>query len=320
LRPAFDLPTLFRKPCYEELVETLFKLRVEPLSWKSRHASVPQNPHGQQTIARYLSTLTSNSLHWLPEEKRENVWELASICLSDRCGRSGAGSRTRAWEISPDLKLEIHEPPLTGDNLGFKTWGSAYRLAKRLRLIGETHLVGTTRDPILRVLELGSGTGLVGLAAAAIWRCMVYLTDLPDIVDNLLLNVHSNCATVGRHGGTPVAGVLDWTKPPAGDIYSVIIASDPLYSVEHPQLLGNIINGSLLNDLTSRVVMELPLRDAATRAMRDEFCSIMESYGFGVLEDGMELGYDDWEQNGESTEVEYWWGIWGRKVIRMFED
>jgi hypothetical protein len=66
--------------------------------------------------------------------------------------------------------------------------------------------------------------------------------------------------------------------------------------------------------------MELPLRDAATRAMRDEFCSIMESYGFGVLEHGIELGYDDWEQNGESTEVEYWWGIWGRKVIRMFED
>lgn len=61
----------------------------------------------------------------------------------------------------------------------------------------------------------------MGLAAAAIWRCMVYLTDLPDIVDNLLLNVHSNCATVGRHGGTPVAGVLDWTKPPAGDLYSV---------------------------------------------------------------------------------------------------
>jgi hypothetical protein len=82
-------------------------------------------------------------------------------------------------------------------------------------------------------------------------------------------------------------------------------------------LLANVINDYLLNDLTSRVIIELPLRDAATKTMRDDLRNILDSLGFSILEHGTERGYDDWEENGEPAEVEYWWGIWGRSALRL---
>jgi predicted nicotinamide N-methyase len=77
---------------------------------------------------------------------------------------------------------------------------------------------------MLKVLELGSGTGLVGLAAAAIWQCMACLTDLPDIVENLDYNIDCNCITISEHGGAATAKILDWSNPPVvrpGGIYPV---------------------------------------------------------------------------------------------------
>jgi hypothetical protein len=84
-------------------------------------------------------------------------------------------------------------------------------------------------------------------------------------------------------------------------------------------LLGNVVNDFLLNDHASRVIMELPLRDAATKAMLDDLCEVLNSHSFSLLEHGTEVGYDDWEENGDLVEVEYWWGIWGRRTLRVCE-
>jgi hypothetical protein len=61
---------------------------------------------------------------------------------------------TRSWAIpaSPnhsELKLEIREPPLTGDNLGLKTWGTAFVISKNLEDLGTkyfSHLLDHTED------------------------------------------------------------------------------------------------------------------------------------------------------------------------------
>jgi hypothetical protein len=61
------------------------------------------------------------------------------------------------------------------------------------------------------VLELGSGTGLVGMAAAAVWGLDVTLTDLEDVEDNLRFNIQKNFDKVVEvRGGHVSAEVLDW--------------------------------------------------------------------------------------------------------------
>lgn len=114
---------------------------------------------------------------------------------------------------SPELTVALHEPSLTGDNLGLKTWAAAYMLARRLTHIAATHnLFSLLQAPesFRGVLELGSGTGLVGIVAAAILHCTVVLTDLPEIVDNLRLNIQKNSDLIAQNGGSATAEILDW--------------------------------------------------------------------------------------------------------------
>lgn len=138
---------------------------------------------------------------------------------------------TRNWIIPatdycPEFELKIHEPPLTGDNLGFKTWGTAFAMAKQLDWLGVDYLSHTLKsDQEFKVLELGSGTGLVGIAAAAIWRCAVTLTDLPEICPNLAANIEDNRLFICGRGGNAAAEKLDWRQGQADPVrYEVSIS------------------------------------------------------------------------------------------------
>ena len=113
------------------------------------------------------------------------------------------------------FQIILHEPALTADNLGLKTWASSYLLAKRLLNLRETL---PPLDVGSQVLELGAGTGLVGIAAAVILQAHVYLTDLPEIVPNLERNIDANFAMLkgvehGERGSNAEAAVLDWSDP-----------------------------------------------------------------------------------------------------------
>ena len=130
---------------------------------------------------------------------------------------------TRNWKINDEVTLKIHEPPLTGDNLGLKTWASSYLLAKRLDFIGAQHNIedpkkdsGDGGDTWF-ALELGSGTGLLGLAAAAVWRCCVTLSDLPEIIPNLKRNVDDNSNMIAERKGWGTTMELDWENPQYGE-------------------------------------------------------------------------------------------------------
>jgi hypothetical protein len=139
---------------------------------------------------------------------------------------------TRTWVIPasanlPELRFDIREPPLIGDNLGLKTWGTSYVIAGNLEAFGINYLdhlfeksdirtTGAIKRAILpstKVLELGAGTGLVGIAAGAIWGADVLLTDLQDIAGNLLFNIERNTSTVVDLGGRLCGSVLDWREP-----------------------------------------------------------------------------------------------------------
>lgn len=225
-----------------------------------------------------------------------------------------------------DYTLTLHEPSLTADNLGMKTWVSSYLLSRRLHHLesppelvpaGATRPATTTQKP-LKALELGSGTGLVGLAFAALQgkSATVHLTDLPEIVPNLAHNAALNVELLTNTEATVTTGVLDWSissspEPTADERFDVILAADPLYSPKHPKWLVDTIGPWLSRGLNARVVVEMPLRDAYLPQVQ-EFRSRMAGLGLAVVQEGEETGYDDWESaNGDALAVRCWWSVWG---------
>ena len=84
-----------------------------------------------------------------------------------------------------------------------------------------------------RVLELGSGTGLVGVVAARL-GADVTVTDLPHVLENLEENLRLNQDLVAAAGGSVQAQVLRWGEESdvacLGGNYDVILGADVVYS------------------------------------------------------------------------------------------
>lgn len=222
---AFDLPQMWQKPAAADILEALQSLQVDPPVWNlkiSRSEILKEQDttvHHRREIAAYLSSIIKSELAWVDdEEDRETIWTEASKRFSERCGRSAMGEIIRRWpfegESYPAFDLVVREPPLTGDNLGLKTWGSSYVLAQMLDTIAGqslSHLLGSECSaPRPTVLELGSGTGLLGLAAATIWKTRVLLSDLPEIMPNLAHNIETNRSMIEGLGGSVESGALTW--------------------------------------------------------------------------------------------------------------
>lgn len=91
----------------------------------------------------------------------------------------------------------------------------------------------------LSVLELGSGTGLVGLVCDLLGAAQVHLTDYHEsVLKNVAINVqlnHSTRATVSKLDFVQVAQGLapEWEEKQ----FDVVIASDLLYEMEHAEHL-----------------------------------------------------------------------------------
>ena len=93
----------------------------------------------------------------------------------------------------------------------------------------------------------------------------------------------------------------------------IILVSDPFYDPHHPLLLAHTIPKFLKENAEgSRVLVSVPLRDDATRAMKSNFEVLMVTNGYHLLASGTERCFDDWEESAqdETDGVYCWWGIW----------
>lgn len=243
------------------------------------------------------------------------------------------GALTRKFRIptrSGSFELSIHEPALTGDDLGLKTWAASYMLAKKLHTFD---FLQSSASHKIQVLELGSGTGLVGMAMAGLGACVV-LTDMLSIHENLSRNARNNLEVVQQNNGSICTGVLDWTNPSTCKLnhfidgalpelltskFPVILAADSLYSPDHPQMLVDTIGTWLSGDDNAKVVVEFPYRQAYLPEIED-FRQRMTNLGLHIESEGEEQGYDDWgspeieDYQDKARLVTCWWSCWTRRA------
>ena len=341
---VLDLPQLYTKPPFSALHSTLTSLTLLPESWNSPSSLHAPPPINEEGIPAYLTRLISSPLAWLSSDaEREAIWEAASKRLSERSGRSGMSSLRRTFKIprnsegggAEEVEIQIHEPGLVNDQLGHKTWLGAFVLARLLpRLLPryfslQQHVVGDTASEgvgrsqrRLRILELGAGTGLAGIAAAALYRdsVEVRMTDLPEIVPNLRANILQNSSLLGD-GARVRADVLDWSNLPSSkdlkgeeEMYDCILAADSLYGPEHPPILTDAMAAYLKREKNAKILTVLPFREMELD-YHAELREQMAAKGFHMLEEGEEVGVEDWynsSANGaERAEVRCWWCVWG---------
>jgi predicted nicotinamide N-methyase len=157
---------------------------------------------------------------------------------SERTVVVGRHAFTLLLPAEPDALLEQLEDPATGEQPHFadpywaKLWPAAINLA--------AGLVRRPFPPGTRVLELGCGSGLVGLAALASGMDVTFSDYVPKAVELALENAARN-GYVGGHGL-----LLDWRNSPS-EQWPVILAADVTYDRTHIDLLLNVLDRMLAN-------------------------------------------------------------------------
>ena len=138
------------------------------------------------------------------------------------------------WETTiGELKFTAFKRSATDyyeDDTANSIWGAAWSFAQYM-LQNPTFFAGA------KLVELGSGTGVGGLAAACAGCTSVHLTDLPDNLDILKATVKSNLKVLPKSTNITV-DALRWgaacstnedEKDIQGEHYDVVLAVDCIY-------------------------------------------------------------------------------------------
>ncbi|KAH0835920.1 hypothetical protein J3R83DRAFT_9816 [Lanmaoa asiatica] len=202
--------------------------QLEERSSSLTHSNPSLSPI-QHTIVDTSTGTQPPSESDLPIDTDTLIQQAASL-LATCAGVAAAGKLHRRFSFeSPvaatgKIHVELTDIPLDNHDygsVGAQTWGGACVLAEMIAErpdrfgLGSTGTHGLdTRERPLRILELGAGTGLVGLTVARLLqalrpckrpnpnptlypRAIIVLTDLyPPVLDNLQSNIDINFPTV----------------------------------------------------------------------------------------------------------------------------
>ncbi|POS87727.1 hypothetical protein EPUL_000473 [Erysiphe pulchra] len=337
------IPNLTDRPDYIQIFTALERGNHS----KNDLCSLENNPTSSpDSDLNFPMRVIKSDLNWLSANEKDIVYDIASKRIAEKCGRTAMPEMNRKWtipacDLHTKFEIMLREPSLTGDNLGLKTWAASFVISKQLGQFGRdyfSHLLGPldsiekSIDHIalqhkIQVLELGSGTGLLGMVAAAVWGVSVLLTDLEDIQENLRYNIQMNHDTISKvSNGSVTSHVLNWRIPekafPEPKDFELIMAADPLYDDFHPLALANTINLFLKKNSNSRLLVAIPLRDRYTTKLSQELKRQLLLRHFQTVDVELRSSQDDdWtgsKNNSESFHIET--TVWRRSEVNMIDD
>ncbi|KAJ3327677.1 hypothetical protein HDU76_011344 [Blyttiomyces sp. JEL0837] len=255
----------------------------------------------------HIASMKKTSAHWLTsvqiawnkklplgedgqsvsDEEREVVEERVVSLLASLASMGGTSEPiSKEWTFG-EVTMSIRELSFSSASFGWQTWGSAVVLA---RMIAD----GLIPVQNQQILELGCGTGLVGLAAGKIGAEHVYMTDyMPEILENAKYNANENHITnvsvhsldwrdfqnesrgdhvngeVKEDGNTAPIATNKTSKQVLGeeapDKFDIIIAADVCYELEHAALVPNVGKYFMSTKPSARFYMVSALRDSFER-------------------------------------------------------
>lgn len=236
----------------------------------------------------------------------EPLVQSAAALLAVCAGSASAGTRTRTYALA-GVRVRLTDVALRNDDfgsVGAQTWGSACVLAEmiaeapsRFGLLrdgsGGTASASTAAGTgaILRVLELGAGTGLVSLTAGKVLqqacccrRAEIVASDFhPLALKNLGLNIENNFhnnysessdSATARGDVSISAHFLDWEEAadpahalgaPFDAPFDEAFGADVVYEPDHAASINACLKRLLR--LTGRFHLVIPLREGFAREL-----------------------------------------------------
>lgn len=180
------------------------------------------------------------------------------------------GQRTFVRNLElPCGVLRIHQ--LFVGDVGCVVWDAALVLAGYLEKL-ENQSPGYWKDK--RVVELGAGTGIVGLVAAC-HGAVVTLTDLPEFVDLINVNVKENSTLLL---GSAFAQSLVWGQELDEGVAGcdVIVMSDVVYYEQSMEPLVKTVDD--LVGPGTRVIMSYEERHSSEKkTIKNKFFELMRT-------------------------------------------
>ncbi|KAI0251189.1 hypothetical protein BJV78DRAFT_1347134 [Lactifluus subvellereus] len=228
----------------------------------------------------------------------EPLVQSAAALLAMCAGPASAGTRTRTYVLA-GVRVQLTDVALRNDDfgsVGAQTWGSACVLAEMIAEApsrfglcdgggGGPHRsasAGAGAAMVLRVLELGAGTGLVSLTAGNIVASDFH----PLALENLRSNIENNnnsfsssdsaaAAAAATRGDVSIsAHFLDWEEAadpahvlgaPFDAPFDEAFGADVVYEPDHAAWINACLKRLLR--LTGRFHLVIPLREGFAREL-----------------------------------------------------